>query len=67
MKGLYNKVLSGKYDRIPRKYSPDLSTVIAMLLQVSPKKRPSCDDLLDNPIIEKYMIYADDFMDQHNA
>ena len=32
MKGLYNKVLSGKYDRIPRKYSPDLAKVIGMLL-----------------------------------
>jgi NIMA (never in mitosis gene a)-related kinase len=32
MQGLYNKVLSGKYDRIPRCYSQDLAKVISMLL-----------------------------------
>jgi len=34
---------------------------------VDPKKRPSCDDLLTNPIIEKYMIYADNFQEEHDA
>ena len=32
MKGLYTKVLSGKYDRIPRVYSQDLAKVIGKLL-----------------------------------
>ena len=34
MRGLYNKVLSGKYDPIAPHYSKDLKTMIASCLKV---------------------------------
>jgi len=43
MKGLYNKVIKGQYPKIPGTFSSDLSAMISALLQVDPKKRPSCD------------------------
>ena len=42
MKGLYNKVISGKYPEIPKMYSSDLMGVIKSLLQQNPSLRPSC-------------------------
>ena len=46
MEGLYKKVLRGLYEKIPDKYSQDLSNVIRMMLQVIPQLRPDCDKLL---------------------
>jgi len=43
MKGLYNRVMKGVYPKIPKHYSADLSGVLKSLLQIDPKKRPSCD------------------------
>jgi len=44
MKGLYHKVLGGKYPAIPGIYSTDLASVIKCLLQVKPNVRPSCSN-----------------------
>jgi serine/threonine protein kinase len=46
MKGLYNKVIKGSYQRIPQMYSDDLAAVIDMCLQVMPSKRPAAAELL---------------------
>jgi hypothetical protein len=46
MKGLYNKVIKGKYQRIPKAYSNDLANVIDMCLQVTPANRPTAAQLL---------------------
>jgi NIMA (never in mitosis gene a)-related kinase len=35
MKGLYNKIMKGVYDRIPNTYSQDLHNIIASLLKVT--------------------------------
>jgi NIMA (never in mitosis gene a)-related kinase 1/4/5 len=43
MKGLYSKVIKGNYPKIPNQYSSDLGAMIGGLLQVDPKKRPSCE------------------------
>ena len=43
MEQLCNRVLKGSYTPIPKTYSSDLSTVVATLLQVAAKKRPSCE------------------------
>jgi NIMA (never in mitosis gene a)-related kinase len=50
MKGLYDRVMKGVYPKIPPQYSKSLSDVIASLLQINPKKRPSCDDILALPV-----------------
>ena len=55
MEQLYKKVISGDYNKIPSNYSEDLSNIVDYLLQVNSNNRPSCDDLLQNKIINKYM------------
>ena len=42
MEGLYKKVTTCDYQKIPLKYSSDLNDLIRLLLQVDPLKRPSC-------------------------
>ena len=44
----------GIYPKIYSSYSEDLIEVIKLLLQISPKNRPSCEELLKNPIITKH-------------
>ena len=51
MEGLYKKVIKGVYNKIPEKFSNDLFTVVQFLLQVNPDNRPSCEQILNHPII----------------
>ena len=55
MKGLYRKVISGDYPAIPNLYSEDLTRVIRLMLKVDPRNRPSCEELLSNPIISRHL------------
>ena len=61
MQGLYNKVIKGFYNKIPNFYSNDLSDIVNLLLQVDSNKRPSCENLLKNPIILKRIEYFNNF------
>lgn len=56
MNGLYKRVLKGTYPDIPKKYTKDLSDVIAKLLSVEPKLRPSCSHVLSSDIVQKRMV-----------
>ena len=49
MKGLYSKVLSGKYDPIASHYSQDLKEILKCCLQVKPSDRPNCTKILRMP------------------
>ena len=40
--------------KIPSKYSADLSNIISILLKLNPKDRPSIEELLENPIVQKH-------------
>lgn len=53
MKGLYEKVVKGQFPKLPTGYSNDLSNIIKVLLHVSPKLRPSCDQILKMNIVLK--------------
>lgn len=53
MEGLYRKVIRGQYPRIPSHYSQDLAEVIANLLQVHPRHRPSVDQLFQLPAMQR--------------
>jgi len=57
MEGLYKKVTKGQYSKIPELFSNDLSQIIQFLLQVNPKLRPNCDQILNHPIIKKRIEY----------
>ena len=54
-KALCDKVLRGQYPPLPKNFSSDLSTVIKMLLQLDPNKRPSATEILDHPIVRARM------------
>jgi len=49
MKGLYAKVLSGKYDPLPQHYTDDMRKVLRSCLQVRSSERPKCDKILAMP------------------
>ncbi len=42
MDGLYQRVIKGKYNKLPSHFSVDLNTILNMMLQVKPSNRPSC-------------------------
>lgn len=46
MSGLYKKVTRGIYQELPETYSRDLARVISFMLQVNPKERSSCEEIL---------------------
>jgi len=57
-RSLAEKVIRGVYPSIPASYSQDLSMMINLLLQVDPAKRPTVDDILNHPIVQKRMADA---------
>ena len=61
MEGLYNKVIKGQFIRIPDRFSNELFEVVKLLIQVNTDLRPSCDEILKNPIIQKRIEYFKTF------
>ena len=57
MEQLYNRVIKGIYGKIGDKYSEDMNEIIAFLLKVNPKERPTCDEILKHPIIKKRLEF----------
>jgi len=55
MEGLYKKITKGKYSRIPSIYSNDMMRFLKLMLNLKPKKRPSAEKLLNQPIIIEHM------------
>jgi len=49
------KIKSGKYERIPNRYSDDLWCLIQQMLQQDPTKRSSVDDLISLPKIQSFL------------
>ena len=50
---LYNKILIGKFNRIPKKFSSDLLCIIEHMISFEPEKRLSCDQILQCDIVKK--------------
>ena len=61
MEGLFNKVCKGQYSRIPERFSDDLFQVVQFLLQVNPSSRPSCEQILNHPVVMKRIEYFKSF------
>ena len=57
MEGLYQKVIKGQYNKIPERFSDDLFQVVQFLLQVNVNNRPSCEQILNYPIVQKRIEY----------
>ena len=67
MEGLYKKVIQGRFNRIPNKFTNDLFKIVQLLLQVSPEKRPSCEEILKNQIILKRIEYFKNYSGDDNS
>ena len=61
MEELFNKVCKGEINKIPEKFSDDLFQIVKYLLQVNSIQRPSCDQILQHPIILKRIEYFKSF------
>ena len=63
MQGLYKKVLRGIYPKIPNIFSQELASTIKLLVQVAPHMRPSCEKILELPIVKKKIekLFPEDF------
>jgi len=53
MEALNKVVQKGIYPKIPSIYSEDIANFIKVMLQINPKKRPSCEEILKLTIIKK--------------
>jgi len=49
---LAQKIITGKIERIPERYSEDLQEVIESMLRVDPNERPTVEDLIKLPKIK---------------
>ena len=61
MEGLYNKVIKGQFSRIPDRFSNELFEIVKLLIQVNTDTRPSCDEILKHPILQKRIEYFKSF------
>lgn len=53
MEELFHAVQKGTFERIPSKYySNELQKLLEQCLSVDPKKRPNCDELLNDPVLK---------------
>jgi NIMA (never in mitosis gene a)-related kinase len=52
-RSLAEKVMRGVYAPIPSSYSSDLSTMVRIMLNVDPARRPTVDEILQHPIVLK--------------
>ena len=64
MEGLYQKVIKGQYNKIPERFSDDLFQIVQFLLQVNPNNRPSCEEILNHPIVQKRIEYFKSFTEE---
>ena len=55
MKGLYKKIVAVDYPPIHSRYSSELSQVIKSMLQGNPVLRPTCDQILAMPSINRFL------------
>ena len=67
MDGLYKKVIQGRFNKIPNKFTNDLYKIIQLLLQVNPEKRPNCAEILKNSIILKRIEYFKNYSGEDNS
>ncbi|CAK86643.1 unnamed protein product (macronuclear) [Paramecium tetraurelia] len=56
MDGLYNKVIKGYYQKLPKSYTFDLQNLIRMMLQVSTVLRPTATQLLELNCFKNFQL-----------
>ena len=66
MDELYKKVLSGDFGTLPNRYSNDLYEVVSLLMKVNSNKRPTCGDILNNPLVKKRIEFFNSMKSEEN-
>ena len=56
MQGLYERVIKGEFTAVQPHYSKDLRFVIRQLLQIEPSRRPSCEQILRMPAVQRHLV-----------
>jgi len=54
-RALCDKVVRGQYPSLPKCFSSDLTTMVKLLLQLDPNKRPTAEQILEHPIVLQHM------------
>lgn len=54
MEDLFDHVVAGRLDPVPKNYSKDLSLLAKLLLNTNASERPSCDEILELDIVKKH-------------
>lgn len=72
MQGLYKKILKGQFPKIPDHFSADMNNMLKLMIQVNPKRRPTCQQLIDHQVFQKrsqkyFPDYNEDIESQDNA
>ena len=57
MEKLYEKVIKCQYGKISERYSEDIKEIIKLLLKVKTKERPTCAQILKNPLVKKRLEF----------
>ena len=57
MEGLYSKIIKGNFSKIPNFFSNDIFSIVKLLIQVNPLCRPSCDEILRNPMLIRELSF----------
>lgn len=53
---LFVNVMKGTYDPLPKCYSKELCTVIYSMIKLNHVSRPSCESILNNPFVQKFIV-----------
>ncbi|KAK2076954.1 hypothetical protein QBZ16_005182 [Prototheca wickerhamii] len=57
-----DKMFGGQWERIPRRYSPELQRLVDTLLTVDPARRPTMDEVMQLPAVRQAIAAAPDFL-----
>ena len=55
MNELYKKVVNAKFSPMSKDIPPDLKNLIKLILQPIPRQRPSCEGILNQEVIQRFL------------
>jgi len=66
MQGLYKRVLKGQYPKIPSIFSSELAQIVKLMIQVDPKQRPDCRQILSLPVVKSKCdrLFPESFLEE---
>lgn len=56
---LMKKITDGSYETLPKQYSIEIASLVQLLLNIDPEKRPGCAELLEMEFVKKIEKYLE--------